>query len=311
MIKYLFIVNPNARNKAIGKMWPKVEEEILVRGMRHSTIYTQEPRHAEQIAREEAANYDVVVATGGDGTVNEVANGLYGTGTTFGVLPLGNGNDFANGILLDDDYLRSLDVLNEGKTLDLTVGIATADDEKRYFVNIADTGVGATISLAAFTEAKWLRGFLKYYYLALKGVLKYRLVKTRMQIDDQTPFECGLLIIAAGVGHRFGAGFTILPDNYAFEQDFAICYANDIKKLKQIHLLNILKAGKHIGKENVHYIRGRKISLELLTKALPVEVEGEIVNVAANKVIIEVAPEKMKTIVPAEFIKLKESRQKK
>ncbi len=310
MISYLFIVNPNARNGAIGKMWPKVEEEILKRGMRHTTIYTKESKHAMEIAKEEANNFDVIVATGGDGTVNEVANGLYGTGTTFGVLPLGNGNDFARGILLDDDFQRSLDVLNNGKILDLTVGIAEADDEKRYFVNVVDTGVGATISVSAFTDAKWLRGFVKYYYLALKGVLKYRLVPTKIQIDDQDPFECKLVLLAAGVGHRFGAGFQILPDNYAFEPDFAICYAHDIGKMDQIYLLNVLKGGNHIGRKNVQYIRGSKITLEL-GKALPVEVEGEIVSFAATKVKFEVAPEKMRTIVPDEFIALKESRQKK
>ncbi|MCE7742987.1 MAG: diacylglycerol kinase family lipid kinase [Candidatus Heimdallarchaeota archaeon] len=310
MTSYLFIVNPEARNGAIGKMWPNVEEEILKRGMRHTTIYTKEPKHAIEIAREEANNFDIIVATGGDGTVNEVANGLYGTGATFGVLPLGNGNDFARGILLDDDFQRSLDILVNCKTLDLTVGIATADDDKRYFVNIADTGVGATISVSAFTEAKWLRGFLKYYYLALKGVLKYRLVPTKIQVDDQEPSDGGLVILAAGVGHRFGAGFQILPDNYAFEPDFAICYANDIGKMDQINLLNVLKGGNHLGRKNVHYIRGSKISLEL-GKALPVEVEGEIVSFAATKVTFEVAPEKMKTVVPDEFIQLKESRQKK
>ena len=310
MTKYLFIVNPHARNKTIGKMWPEVEGEILERGWNHTTIYTQHPKHAIEIAKEEAKNYDIIVATGGDGTVNEVANGLYGTGKSFGVLPLGNGNDYARGILLDENYQRSLDVLEKGLTADLTVGIAEADEDKRYFINIVDTGVGATISVSAFNEAKWLKGFLKYYYLALKGVLKYRLIKTKIQIDNQDAFECGLLILAAGMGHRFGAGFQILPDNYAFEPDFAICYAHDIRKMKQIELLNILKGGHHIGKENVHYIRGSKISLEL-GKPLPVEVEGEIVNFSATNVKFEVAPEKLRTVVPDEFIKLKESRQKK
>ncbi|MHA1198579.1 MAG: diacylglycerol/lipid kinase family protein [Candidatus Heimdallarchaeaceae archaeon] len=310
MTSYLFIVNPNARNGAIGKMWPRIEGEILERGLNHTTIYTTEPKHATEIAREEANNYDVIVATGGDGTVNEVANGLYGTGASFGVLPLGNGNDFARGILLDDDYQRSLDTLVKGQTMDLTVGIAEADGEKRYFVNIVDTGVGATISVSAFTDAKWLRGFIKYYYLALKGVLKYRLVPTKIQIDDQDPFDCKLVLLAAGVGHRFGAGFQILPDNYAFEPDFAICFAYDIGKMKQINLLNVLKGGNHIGRENVQYIRGSKITLEL-GKPLPVEVEGEIVSFAATKVKFEVAPEKLKTIVPDEFVELKESRQKK
>lgn len=310
MTKYLFIVNPHARNKAIGKMWPDVEGEILRRGWDHTTIYTQETKHAIDIAKNEAKNYDIIVATGGDGTVNEVANGLYGSGKTFGVLPLGNGNDFAYGILLDDNFQKSLDILEKGVTEDLTVGIAEADEDRRYFVNIVDTGVGATISVSAFTEAKWLRGFIKYYYLALKGVLKYRLVKTKIQVDDQDPFECGLVILAAGMGHRFGAGFQILPDNFAFEPDFAICYAHDISKMKQIELLNVLKGGHHIGKENVEYIRGSKISLEL-EKALPVEVEGEIVNFGAKNVKFEVAPEKLRTVVPDEFIQLKESRQDK
>ena len=73
--------------------------------------------------------------------------------------------------------------------------------------------------------------------------------------------------------------------------------------------MNVLKGGNHIGRKNVYYIRGNKISLEL-GKPLPVEVEGEIVNFAATNVKFEVAPEKIKTIVPEEFIALKESRKK-
>lgn len=304
MSKYLFIVNPHARNGDIGEMWPEVENEIIKRGLDYAVKMTERPKHAIEIAKKEAAKYDIIVATGGDGTVNEVANGLYGSGKIFGVLPLGNGNDFAWGLLLDGNYHRSLDVLEKGLTEDLTIGIAKADEDERYFVNIVDTGVGATISVSTFTDAKWLRGFLKYYYLAVKGLLKYRLVKTKIQIDDQEPFECGLVIIAVGVGYRFGAGFQILPNNYAFLDDFAILYAHDIGKWKQFILLNLLKPGKHLGRENVHYLRCKKVSLEL-EKALPVEVEGEIVNFAANKVVFEVAPEKMRTIVPDEYLALK------
>ena len=89
---------------------------------------TDEPKHAIEIAKSRGEEFDVVVATGGDGTVNEVANGLYGLNTTFGILPLGNGNDFALGIKLDEDYNRSLDILEEGLTCDLTVGLAKAED---------------------------------------------------------------------------------------------------------------------------------------------------------------------------------------
>lgn len=303
MTSYLFIVNPKARNGDIGEMWPKVEEEIVKRGLNYSVEMTKEPKHAIEIAKSKGEEFDVIVATGGDGTVNEVANGLYGLNTTFGLLPLGNGNDFAMGIKFDDNYHKSLDILEKGLTCDLTVGIAKADEDQRYFVNIVDTGVGATVSVASFTEAKWLRGFVKYYYLALKKLLQYRLVNCVIKIDDQDELEGKLIIIAAGVGSRFGSGFQILPDNYHFFKDFAVCYAFNLKKMRQIYLLNILKSGKHIGTKGVEYIRAKKVSLKL-EKGLPVEVEGEIVNFAATDISFEVAPKSLKTIVPQEFLDL-------
>jgi YegS/Rv2252/BmrU family lipid kinase len=306
MTSYLFIVNPNARNGDIGKMWPKVEEEIKNRGLKYTVEMTKEPKHAIEIAKTRGEEFDVVVATGGDGTVNEVANGLYGLDTTFGILPLGNGNDFALGIKLDDDYQRSLDILEQGLTCDLTVGIAKADDDERYFVNIVDTGVGATVSVASFTELKWLRGFLKYYILAFKKLFQYRLVDTVMQIDDQEEFKTKLLIIAVGAGSRFGGGFHILPDNYHFRKDFGILLAENIRKLRQVYLLQILKPGKHLGKKGVTHIRGSKISLKL-GRPLPVEVEGEIVNFGATNVSFEVAPQPMRTIVPQELLDLQKA----
>ncbi len=306
MTSYLFIVNPNARNGDIGKMWPKVEEEIKKRGLNYTVEMTNEPRHAIEIAKSRGEEFDVVVATGGDGTVNEVANGLYGLNTTFGILPLGNGNDFALGIKLDEDYHRSLDILEQGLTCDLTVGLAKADDDERYFVNIVDTGVGATVSVASFTELKWLRGFLKYYILAFKKLFQYRLVDTVMQIDDQEEFKSKLLMIAVGAGSRFGGGFHILPENYHYRKDFGILLAEDIRKLRQIYLLQILKPGKHLGKKGVTHIRGSKVTLQL-GRPLPVEVEGEIVNYGATNVSFEVAPLSMKTIVPQELLDLQKA----
>ena len=303
MTTYLFIINPKARNGGIGKMWPKVEEEILKRGLDHKSVYTQHQGHAIELTKEMEKDFDCVVAVGGDGTINEVANGLYGTDTTFGLIPLGNGNDFAVRLDFDDDYNRSLDILEAGKTIDITVGIAKTDDKQRYFVNIADTGVGATVSVASFTEAKWLRGFIKYYYLALKKLLQYRLVKSTITIDDVVHKDVGLVIIAAGSGSRFGGGFNILPDNYHFMDDFAVLYARDIGKMKQIKLLNLLKPGKHLGFNGVHYLRAKKVSLEL-AKPLPIELEGEILSYGATNVSFEVAPQKLQTITSDKIIEL-------
>ena len=303
MTSYLFVINPNARNGEIGKMWPKVEEEILKRGLDHKSIYTQHQGHAINIVKENIKDFDVVVAVGGDGTINEVGNGVYGSGKTFGLIPLGNGNDFAFSLDFDDDFQRSLDILEAGKTVDLSVGLATTDGKQRYFLNIADSGVGATVSVASFTEAKWLRGFVKYYYLAFKKLLQYRLVKSTITIDDEVLEDVGLVLVAVGVGSRFGGGFQILPDNYHFMDDFMVVYARDIGKWKQIILLNVLKPGKHLGREGVFQTRAKKVTMEM-AKPLPIELEGEILSFGATNVSFEVAPEKIKTILPDKIVQL-------
>ncbi|MHA2357191.1 MAG: diacylglycerol/lipid kinase family protein [Candidatus Heimdallarchaeaceae archaeon] len=303
MSSHLFIVNPNARNGEIGNMWPTVEKEIKKRNFDYSVEFTKEPRHAIEIAETIGKDFDSVIATGGDGTVNEVANGLYGLDVSFGVLPLGNGNDFAFGALYDENYFRSLDIIERNKTLDLGVGIVNTDDGERYFVNISDTGVGATISVSSFTEAKWLRGFVKYYYLSLKGVAKYRKVPSIITIDNLDPIKSKLVIMAVGFGNRFGAGFNVLPDNYHFMKDFAIVFAGDVGKAYQYYLLNVLKPGKHLGKKGVHFFRGSKVTVET-EKPLPVEVEGEIVSFSTKFIEFTIAPKRMRTIVPDELIAL-------
>ncbi|MCG3220628.1 MAG: YegS/Rv2252/BmrU family lipid kinase [Candidatus Heimdallarchaeota archaeon] len=307
MVSYLFIVNPNARNGKIGKMWPKVESEIKNQNFDYSVELTKEPLHAIDIARDKGKDFDCIVATGGDGTVNEVANGVYEIDGTFGVLPLGNGNDFAFGHKYDDNYMRSLNILSEFKTLDLGVGIARCEDNERYFVNIVDTGVGATISVSSFTDAKWLKGFVKYYYLALKGITKYRVVPSRIKIDDLDEIKTDLVIMAVGFGNRFGGGFNVLPNNYGFREDFEIVIAGDVGKLYQYYLLNVLKPGKHVGKKGVNFYNGRKMSIEA-DKPLPIEVEGEIVSFGARSIEFEVAPRRIITVVPQELIDLKKEK---
>ena len=160
--------------------------------------------------------------------------------------------------------------------------------------------------MSSFTDAKWLRGFLKYYYLALKGIAKYRLVPSIITIDDLDPIKLKLLIMAAGFGSRFGAGFNVFPDNYHFMKDFAIVYVGDVRKLYQLYLLNVLKPGKHIGKKGVHMLRGLNVKVET-EKPVPVEVEGEIVSFGTKNIEFKIAPKPMRTIVPQELLDLQKA----
>ncbi len=133
--------------------------------------------------------------------------------------------------------------------------------------------------------------------------MKYRLVPAKIQIDD-LEIQNNLLIIALGFGSRFGAGFNVLPNNYGFREDFEIVLVGDVRKLYQVYLLNVLKPGKHVDKKGVNFYNGKKVTLEV-DKPLPIEVEGEIVSFGAKSIEFEIAPRRIKTVVPQELIDLK------
>jgi diacylglycerol kinase (ATP) len=102
-MRYAFVLNPAAENGRAGRRRAALEAVLHAEGVACTLSETEAPGHATALAREAAAEADVVVAVGGDGTIQEVACGVYGTGTLLGVLPLGTGNDFAHAVGMPDD----------------------------------------------------------------------------------------------------------------------------------------------------------------------------------------------------------------
>ncbi|MHA1303509.1 MAG: diacylglycerol/lipid kinase family protein [Candidatus Heimdallarchaeaceae archaeon] len=296
---YLFIVNPHARNGMVGKKWPKVELEIKRKNMDYEVKFTERPKHAIEIAKDNRDDYEVIIACGGDGTVNEVVNGLYGGKSIFGVLPLGNGNDFGTLLDYDDNYIRSLEILQAKKTTELNVGIAEGD-KKHYFVNIAETGVTSIIAKAAYTDFKWARGLLKYYLIAMKKIMSFNRVPAVVTIDGKK-IDTELILCAIGLGYRFGGGFNVLPGNKPYYNDFQICIVGDVPKWQWYYMINKVKSGKHASVNGVHILRGKEVTIDI-EKPLPIEAEGEIFSEYSTRATFTLASERIKAIAPEEFI---------
>ncbi len=307
MTSYLFIVNPHARNKEVGKRWSNVEKEIKNRKMDYSVEFTTHPKHAIEIAKDQAKNFNCVIAAGGDGTSHEVANGIYGTDVSFGILALGNGNDYANLLKYSHDYQKCLDIVEKCQTVELNVGITKADVE-RYFINISELGFSSTIAKAIYEEAKWLKGWAKYYYVAMKKLAYYKLVPAKIQVDDTIEISTKILACGVGLGCTFGGGFKVLPGNKPYYDDFAVCVIGDIPKLKQFAMVNHVKRGTHIGKKGVHYLRGKNVKIEI-ERQLPVEAEGEVFSEKAMEITFSMAPKKLRVIVPKDFVAMMENKE--
>jgi len=199
-----FIINPNAGKhknlktleKDIKKIFPQAE-----------IIYTKCAGHAKELAREAAQkNYETVIAVGGDGTINEVSQGLINSDTALGIIPCGSGNGFARLIKMPlKDNLKALEIIKANKTKRIDAGIAGAE----YFLNVAGFGFDAIIA-QKFASSK-RRGKLPYFQIGVKEFFGFKAIKYNLTFEDGTKAEINPLCVAFANGNQYGCDFVIAP----------------------------------------------------------------------------------------------------
>src|SRR5512141_640287 len=206
MSHYTYILNPYAGRGSAQKLVEPLGKALRERGIPHDLVLTTRAGEASEIARN--ARGEVVVAVGGDGTVNEVANGLLGSGKTLGVLPAGNGNDFVKNIGSGQGIPEAIDRLSRGTVKLIDVGTVEclvapnssgSADPKRYFVN--GVGIGFDAAVAAKTrEIKYLTGILLYLAAVFQMLGKHKSPLFTIRFDGGEAAASKPLLIAIGNG---------------------------------------------------------------------------------------------------------------
>jgi diacylglycerol kinase (ATP) len=212
---------------------------------------------------------DVVVAVGGDGTLNEVVNGLDGRDTPLGVVPLGTANDFARqiGVPADADHAMDVVLLKEPLRMD------TASLNGRRFVNVSSGGVGAEATAETPTQAKATLGALAYAITGVRKIAGFAPYRGRFWGDD---FDLNgeFLLFGVGNGRATGAGTLITPRASVTDGLIDVCVVEAMPRREFGRLLLKFKRGQQIGQPGVHYARVRSLRIE--TEApLSVNVDGE------------------------------------
>jgi len=282
------ILNPAAGKGRAERAWPTIATQLRSRGIRFTQAVTCGPGDATFLAQQALADGATqLIVAGGDGTLNEVVNGLTTAQIAktnlpaLALLPLGTGTDFARGndiYSLDD----ALTTLQHGQRRALDLGLARFRDpsgaeQERAFVNLADFGLGPVASQQiAHADRRLGRG--AYLYGALRAIAAYAPVPTRITVDDRVVYDapCGLLAI--GNGRYFGGGMRITPLARTDDGllDVVILGATDRRTLIS-ELLPRVYRGSHLRHQAVHFARGTTITVEA-TPALPLELDGEIVG---------------------------------
>lgn len=228
MKKVRFIANPFSGNNRKRNLPKLIREHLDLEQYDYELCYTEYAGHARQLAAEAAeAGYYMVVACGGDGSVNEVAGSLVHTSTALGVLPCGSGNGFAEHLGMGRNIANAISYLNNGSL----IRIDTALLNDIPFVNLAGIGFDALVA-KRFKESR-VRGFIGYFLYTLNESFKYRMLDVDITLDGKKMHRTCLLVEVANAP-VYGYGFKIVPPARFNDGKLEVLIVNEAPKWRYL-----------------------------------------------------------------------------
>jgi diacylglycerol kinase (ATP) len=265
--------------------------------------FTEAPGHAIQLAREAAEQgRELVAALGGDGTVNEVVNGLAESGATgpeLAILPFGTGRDSIRTYGIPKQPKRALELLNGGSTRTIDLGRATfraaSGERSRWYINIGSCGLTGAVAERAERTSKRLGGTPAFLYATVATFASWRNVPFRIQIDDDPPVELVANNVICANGREFGGGIKVCPQAEPDDGLLDVLIWGDVGKLDLALNLPRLYRGTHLGHPKVRALRARRVRVEP-SRPLPLELDGELPG--TTPATFEIVPAALRIRVP-------------
>ena len=247
------VVRPPADEARMQALREAVES-VRSRGHRVNVRLTFEGGDARRYARSAArAGCDVVVAAGGDGTVNEVVNGLarVRSRTVLGVVPLGTANDFAGSLGIPEDVTEALRLAAEGAAQPVDI----ARVNRRCFINVSTGGFGADTSQSAGRALKKRLGGFAYVLRGVEQIVTFDLAEGTFRVDGDVVYEGSFVFFAVGNARRTGGGTPLTPLARMGDGRLDIMLVHGMSRLQFMGLLPDLRAGTHLDSPHVSYYR--------------------------------------------------------
>lgn len=270
MKKYKLIANPAARRGNTRLIISRTLELLARRGVSYDLELTTGPKEAGRIARAACRDHDVIVAIGGDGTVNEVVQGMVFSDTPLGIIPGGTGNDFIRSLQIPNRLEQAVDIVLAGKTRQIDVGKINGT----YFANNIGFGFDAAVNVTAYGMNGSTGGLSLYLRALVKTLCQYRPVQLTIAMNGRT-IDQETFLLSVGNGTTCGGGFKLTPHAKLDDQLL------DVTLLKPLPLASLLW---HFPKVFLGSIdRVSHASLEITAELtitsngpVPIHVDGEI-----------------------------------
>lgn len=289
MKKYLFIINPVAGKGKAREVESLIEETMNKNQMDFEIVRTTEPKEATSIA--ESFEYDVVVAVGGDGTVNEVVAGLANKEKRIlGIMPVGTGNDFSRNLNIPSDPGQALDLILKGNTNGVEVG----ESNGHHFLNISSVGFDVEVLVNIDRIRKVVKGNIGYILSVIYTLMNFKKKLMTLEIDGRT-YNRNLLLLAVGKGKYYGGGMMILPNAKLYDDYLYVCLVKDISNLRALTLFPLIFKGDHLKfKKYVEIHRAKKIKI-INNSSLLLNIDGELLK-EGDEIIFKLSNKKIQVI---------------
>lgn len=306
--KAMFVVNPVSGGGRTRKKWQTVENELRHQGYDFEVSYTEKPMHASQIVSEALqTGYNHIIAVGGDGTINEVLNGFYQvesdirqeSQTGLSVLPMGTASDFSRVLQPSTkiEYIEGLLQKRREQTCDVVRASFTDWDGKaasRYFINVADIGIGSDTVVRVNRNSKAMGGFLSFLIACLVSIYLFKNPTLTVEVDGEVLYSGPSSMVAINNGRYFGGGMMIAPYAQITDGLLDITILEGFGKTEFLKALPTVYKGKHLNHPRIRLAQGKKVHIKSQDKVY-LEVDGE--SPGSGDVEIEILPGDIKLFI--------------
>jgi YegS/Rv2252/BmrU family lipid kinase len=283
------IVNPAAGGHSTYREWSLISRHLSDKGLLFDYVYTEGVGHAIELAKQAAnTDYRYIIAVGGDGTVNEVVNGILDSANPhniiLGIVSAGTTCSFARSIGIPLDPVNSCNLLTNQNRILIDVGIVEYTSEgqnlRRFFVNEAEIGFGATVVEASKQVTNYFGRKINYLQHVIGGFAslisyKNKCITLRVEDGSEDIYDCAMLVIANGT--HFGGGMQIAPNAQPNDGLLDMVIFGDMGKSELLQVWSMTYKGRHVSHHKVRLLKVRNVTIQCAEKIL-VEADGELLG---------------------------------
>lgn len=282
---WFVIVNPNAGKRRGEKDWDMISALLNKENLSFVVEFTERRGHAINLTLQAiSAGFRKIITVGGDGTLNEVVNGVFtsdscpSTDITLSLIPVGTGNDWGRMFGIPLNYQRAIKIIGNNNTMAHDVGLVSyyngTEKKIRYFINIAGLGFeSVVVRKTNFRKEKGHGGKLIYFYNLLTSLLSYNNTKAEIIIDGETK-NANIFSVNIGNGRYCGGGMRQTPDALPNDGLLDVTIINGMGKLEIIRNLKILYDGTILSHPKIEGYKCRNIKVSS-DSILYTEADGE------------------------------------